>query len=272
MALNVRHPGLILSRPGPWTFSILFFFESVARATLVTVLPLTAYGLLGGKEAVSLAYTAVSLLALGFTFMIPMLVRRLSRRWAYTLGASLLGLYALLLALDAPLPLVLAMFCRTAGAALLNVTLSLYIMDAIGKRDLTRSEPLRLATATLAGQDGLVICTAYSPDGKTLAVGSMDNTVRLWDPDARKVRATLSGHRDWVFSVAFSPDGKTLASAGREGSVFLWDAATGKKLAAFTPHPSECVCVAFAPDGKTLASGGVDGVVNLWDVSKLGKQ
>ena len=42
------------------------------------------------------------------------------------------------------------MFCRTAGAALLNVTLSLYIMDNIGKRELARSEPLRLAVATLA--------------------------------------------------------------------------------------------------------------------------
>ncbi|HRO10793.1 MFS transporter [Amaricoccus sp.] len=151
MALHVRHPSLILSaQPNAWTFSILFFLESVARASLVTVLPLTAYALFGGKEAVSLAYTLVSLVALGFTFAIPALVRRLSRRWAYTLGATLLGVFALLLALDAPPALVLGMFCRTAGAALLNVTLALYIMDNIGKRELTRSEPLRLATATLA--------------------------------------------------------------------------------------------------------------------------
>ena len=150
MALHVRHPILILSaQPGAWTFS-LFFLESVARASLVTVLPLTAYALFGSKEAVSLAYTLVSLAALGFTFAIPMLVRRLSRRWAYTLGAALLGLYAVLLALDAPPALVVAMFCRTAGAAMLNVTLSLYIMDNIGKRELTRSEPLRLAISTLA--------------------------------------------------------------------------------------------------------------------------
>ncbi len=151
MALHVRHPSLMLSaQPGAWTFSILFFLESVARASLVTVLPLTAYALFGGKEAVSLAYTGVSLLALGFTFAIPMLVRRLSRRWAYSLGAALLGLYAILLALDVPPALVIGMFCRTAGAALLNVTLSLYIMDNIGRRELTRSEPLRLAVATLA--------------------------------------------------------------------------------------------------------------------------
>jgi MFS family permease len=153
MATHVRHPIPIAAAPAPpgaGTFSLLFFLESVARAALVTVLPLTAYALLGSKEAVSLAYTLVSLAALGFTFAIPALVRRLSRRWAYTFGCGLLALYALLLALDAPPALVLAMFCRTAGAAVLNVTLSLYIMDSIGRRELTRSEPLRLAVATLA--------------------------------------------------------------------------------------------------------------------------
>jgi cyanate permease len=153
MAVHVRHPVLLQGappRPGAWTFSLLFFLESVARASLVTVLPLTAFGLFGSKEAVSLVYTVVSLAALGFTFAIPSVVRRLSRRWAYTLGCGLLGLYAVLLALDAPPALVLGMICRTAGAAILNVTLSLYIMDHIGKRELTRSEPLRLAVATLA--------------------------------------------------------------------------------------------------------------------------
>ena len=153
MAVHVRHPILLAAaprQPGAWTFSLLFFLELVARASLVTVLPLTAYALFGSKETVSLAYTAVSLVALGFTFAIPMLVRRLSRRWAYTLGCALLGLYAVLLALDVPPALVLGMLCRTAGAAVLNVTLSLYIMDSIGKRELTRSEPLRLAVATLA--------------------------------------------------------------------------------------------------------------------------
>ncbi len=182
MAVHVRHPGPIFSvpaQPGAWTFSVLFFLELVARASLVTVLPLTAYALLGGKEAVSLAYTAVSLAALGFTFAIPTLVRRLSRRWAYTLGAALLGLYAILLALDVPPALILGMFCRTAGAALLNVTLSLYIMDNIGKRDLVRSEPLRLAVATLAW--GLA---------PLLGVRLMQS-IGLWAPSALSLAAVV---------------------------------------------------------------------------------
>jgi Major Facilitator Superfamily len=153
MAVHVRHPIPIAAAPplpGIRTFSLLYFLESLARALLVTVLPLAAYGLFASKEAVSLVYTAVSLAALGFTLVIPVMVRRLSRRWTYTLGCGLLGAYAVLLWLDAPPALVTGMFCRTAGAALLNVTLSLYIMDSIGKRELTRAEPMRLAVATLA--------------------------------------------------------------------------------------------------------------------------
>jgi MFS family permease len=181
MAVHVRHPfplPVAPAQPGVWTFTSLYFLESLARATLVTVLPLTAYALLGSKEAVSLAYTGVSVAALGFTFAIPALVRRLSRRWAYSLGCLLLGLYAALLALDAPPALIIAMFCRTAGAALLNVTLSLYIMDAIGKRELTRAEPLRLGVATLAWglgpYLGVRLMQAFGPWGPAvLSIGAV---------------------------------------------------------------------------------------------------
>lgn len=151
MAIHVRSPTLLsAAQPNAWTFSLLFFIESVARAALVTVLPLTAYALFRDPGTVSLVYTAVSVMALGLSFAIPVLVRRLSRRWTYTLGCALLASFAGLLALEVPPLLVLGMLCRTAGAAMLNVTLSLYIMDNIGKRELTRSEPLRFAVATLA--------------------------------------------------------------------------------------------------------------------------
>ncbi len=150
MAVHVRHPPLIRAAPGAWTFTGLYFLESVARAALVTVLPLTVYAAFGDARTVSLVYTLVSIAALGVTFAIPALVRLLSRRWTYTLGAVLLGLCAGLLALGAPPALPLALLARTCGAAMLNVTLNLYIMDNIGRRDLVRSEPLRLGVSTLA--------------------------------------------------------------------------------------------------------------------------
>jgi WD40 repeat protein len=63
---------------------------------------------------------------------------------------------------------------------------------------------------------------AFSPDGQTLASGSYDKTVILWDVGTGQKLCTLEGHRGLVTSVAFSPDGRTLASGSFDGTIILW--------------------------------------------------
>ena len=107
----------------------------------------------------------------------------------------------------------------------------------------------------LVGHTRAVYAVAFSADGKTLASGSWDQTIKLWDAAAGTVLRTLSGHTGGVCSVAFSADGKTLASGSEDGTIKLWDAATGTLLRTVSGHTSGVSSVTFSPDGKTLASG-----------------
>jgi WD40 repeat protein len=67
-----------------------------------------------------------------------------------------------------------------------------------------------------------VFSVAFSPDGKLLASGSEDDTVKLWDVASGRELQTLRGHAGNVSSVAFSPDGKLLASGSSDGIIRLW--------------------------------------------------
>lgn len=84
--------------------------------------------------------------------------------------------------------------------------------------------------AAIKGHGRAVSKVAFSRDGKLLASGGTDSTIKIWDVASQKELRTLSGHTAAIDSIDFSPDGRLLASASEDGSTFVWDTKNGEHL------------------------------------------
>ena len=132
--------------------------------------------------------------------------------------------------------------------------------------------PVTRASSTLEGHEGAVLDVCFSPDGRYLASGAGDSTLRLWDLSTETPLHVCEGHKDHVLFVAFSPDSKIVASGGLDKVIYLWDSETGKQIGRpLKGHSKFVTSIAWQPmisqteETLLLASSSKDMSCRIWD-------
>jgi WD40 repeat protein len=117
--------------------------------------------------------------------------------------------------------------------------------------------------------DGFVRSVAFSPDGNSVASGSTDHTVRVWDATTGvQILPALHGDNTLVYAVAFAPNGTRIISGSGSGAIRIWNSSTGSQICSpLLGHEREVWAVAFSPDGTRIVSGSGDKTIRIWDAS-----
>ena len=131
--------------------------------------------------------------------------------------------------------------------------------------------PVTRCSTEMNGHAEAILATQFSPEGRYLASGSGDTTVRLWDLTTESPQATLEGHKDHVLVIAWAPNAQYIASGCKKGQIILWSGSTGKQLgAALKGHSSFITGLSWEPlhingQARKFVSSSKDTRLIIWD-------
>lgn len=124
-----------------------------------------------------------------------------------------------------------------------------------------------------SGHDQDIYSLDFASDGRYIASGSGDRTIRLWDLQDNQCVLTLS-IEDGVTTVAMSPNGRFVAAGSLDKSVRIWDTQSGvlvERTEGEKGHKDSVYSVAFSPNGEHLVSGSLDKTIRMWKLNPRGQ-
>ncbi|HWS83905.1 MAG TPA: hypothetical protein VN207_06560 [Ktedonobacteraceae bacterium] len=145
--------------------------------------------------------------------------------------------------------------------------LSIVSLESFQKLDLPKPLPLGSTLYIYRNHSNRVWAAEWSYDSKSIASGSMDTTVQVWDAMSGKKHVIYKGHTGAVTAVGWSYDDKHIASGSNDMTIQIWDAMSGKNVLICKGHTDAVNTLAWSPDSKHIASGSSDMTVREWDSS-----